>query len=347
METTIQTQKPSLTPKFFFISLGVIVSLITSVSSFLVLFFDTLDKKFPDVLNATYQYGYNSYNYDTIRATLATLIIFFPVFLILLYFWRKISKQGLGIKDNIIFKWMIYLIIFIASIVIIVDLVTLVKYFVSGEITGRFVYKVLGTAVVALLVGLNYFSELKNHEKVDVKTTCSIIFAFISFVIFLGLMIWSFTIMGSPKEQRAWRLDDRRISDLQSIQYQVINYWQQKEKLPANIKDLANPLSGYSLPVDPEFQSGKNYEYISGEKLSFQLCATFSANMPKGWQEYSNYGGGVMPIYRTATDVKVSSSVAYPSGGVNESWDHQAGRTCFTRTIDKDIYPPFPKNTTN
>jgi hypothetical protein len=342
METTIQTQKPSLTPKFFFISLGVIVSLITSVSSFLVLFFDTLDKKFPDALNATYQYGYNSYNYDTIRATLATLIIFFPVFLVLSYFWRKTSKQGLGIKDNVIFKWMIYLIIFIASIVVIVDLVTLVRYFVSGEITGRFIYKVLGTAVVVLIVGWNYFSELKNHEKVDVKKICSIIFASVSFVIFLGLIIWSFTIiMGSPKEQRAWRLDDRRISDLQNIQYQVINYWQQKEKLPTTMKDLANPMSGYSLPVDPEFQSGKNYEFIPGEKLSFQLCATFSTNMPKGWQEYSNYGGGVMPMYKTISDIAVSST--YPIGGVNESWDHQAGRTCFTRTIDKDIYPPFPK----
>ena len=37
-----------------------------------------------------------------------------------------------------------------------------------------------------------------------------------------------------------------------------------------------------------------------------------------------------------------TSSYPYP-GGVNESWDHQAGRTCFERTIDKDIYPPYPK----
>ena len=338
METT--TQKPSLTPGFFFISLGVIVSLITSVSSFLVLYFETLNKKLPDALNATYQYGYNTYNFETIRATLATLIIFFPVFLVLSYFWRKLSKAELGAKDNIIFKWMIYLIIFIASLVVIIDLITLVRYFVSGEITNRFAFKILGTAVIACLVGFNYFFELRNHEQKDLKTKMPIIYFSISIILFLGLIVWSFIIMGSPKEQRAWRLDNRRVSDLQNIQYQVINYWQQKEKLPVSLVELSNPLTGSYLPIDPEFEKGINYEYIQKDKMSFELCATFTAKMPKGWQEY-NYGG-VMPMYKGATDIAVSS-VPYPSG-MNDSWDHEIGRTCFTRTIDKDLYPPFPKS---
>ena len=336
METT---QTKSLTPKFFFISLGVLVTLITSVSSFLILLFEVLNKKFPDALNSTYQYGYNSYNFDGIRATLATLIIFFPVFLILSYFWRKLLKIEMGLKDSVIFRWMIYLVIFIASLVVVIDLVTLVRYFVSGEITNRFVYKVLGTAVVSSLVGFNYFFELKSHDKENSKNKLSCLYAIISVAIFLCLIVWSFSVMGSPAKQRAWRLDDKRVSDLQNIQYQVINYWQQKEKLPTALTDLSNPISGYSLPVDPEFEKGKNYEYIPGDKLSFQLCATFTAEMPKGWQEY-NYGGG-MPIYREATDVAVSSS-PYP-GGVNDSWDHKIGRTCYTRTIDKDIYPPYKK----
>lgn len=335
METT-QTQ--SLTPRFFFISLGVLVTLITSVSSFLVLFFETLNQKFPDALNGIYQYGYNSYNFDSIRSTLATLIIFFPVFLVLSYFWRKLLKSELGIKDSVIFKWMVYLVIFIASLVVIIDLVTLVRYFVSGEITNRFVFKVLGVLAVSNLVGFNYFFELKNHNTEN-KSKLSIFYAAISVIIFLSLIIWSFSIMGSPAKQRAWRLDEKRVQDLQSIQYQVINYWQQKEKLPVVLTDLSNPMSGFSLPVDPEFEKGNKYEYIPGDKLSFQLCATFTADMPKGWQE-NNYGG-VMPVSTPRADIAVSS-YPYPSG-VNDSWDHKTGRTCYTRTIDKDIYPPFPK----
>jgi hypothetical protein len=348
METTIQ--KSSLTPKFFFVSLGVIITLITSVSSLLMLFFETLNNKFPDALNSIYQYGYNTYNFENIRASLATLIIVFPVFLILSYFWGKISKGGIGHIDVIIRKWMIYLILFLSSIVVIVDLVTLVRYFVSGEINNRFIYKVLGTAVIAVVVGIHYYYELKKTELInwindkegkrfiDSGKRIGLITSVLSLILVIGLISLSFMVMGSPKKQRALRFDQRRVEDLQNIQYQVISYWQQKEKLPTAITDISNPLSGYSIPVDPEFEKGNKYEYVAKDKLSFELCATFSEDMQKGWQEY---GRGINPMYKMTSDIAVSSA-PYPSG-VNDSWDHRIGRTCFTRTIDKDIYPPFPK----
>lgn len=334
METSIQ--KTSLTPKFFFVSLGVIITLITSVSSLLVLFFETLNQKFPDALNSIYQYGYNSYNFNSIRQSLATLIIVFPVFFILSYIWKKISNGELGHIDIIIRKWMVYLILFLASVVVIVDLVTLVRYFVSGEITIRFVYKVLGTAVVALIVGFHYYFELKTEEFGVWKKRIGLITGIISIIIVIGLISLSFCVMGSPTKQRALRFDQRRVKDLQSIQYQVINYWQTFEKLPVAITDLSSPLSGYSIPIDPEFEKGNKYEYIAKDNLSFELCTTFGEDMPKGWQEY---GGGINPMYKVSSDIAVSSA-PYPSG-VNDSWDHKIGRTCFTRTIDIDMYPPF------
>ncbi|MEK7140208.1 MAG: hypothetical protein AAB815_00315, partial [Patescibacteria group bacterium] len=65
----------------------------------------------------------------------------------------------------------------------------------------------------------------------------------------------------------------------------------------------------------------------------------FALPIPKGWREYSN--GGVIPMPYLGSEKDVSMSYPYPSGGTNESWAHEAGRTCFERTIDKDIYPPF------
>lgn len=343
METTKQETK--VTPRFFFISLGVIVTLITSVVSFLVLLFESLNKKFPDALNSIYQYGYNSYNYETIRASLATLIIFFPVFIFISYLWIKESRAGIGDKNMTIRKWMIYLILFLASLAIVIDLVTLVRYFISGEITSRFIYKVSGTLVVAFLVDFYYSLKMRNVNFNSEKSKrWGLVCAILSIIFFFVLIVWSFSVMGSPAKQRAWRLDDKRTNDLQSIQYQVINYWQQKEKLPDSLAELSNPMTGFSLPVDPEFEKGKIYEYIPSlnkDQLSFELCATFTADMPKGWQE--NSYGGVMPMI--AYDRKeMSTTSAYPyPGGVNNSWDHKSGRTCFTRTIDKDIYPVFKK----
>jgi hypothetical protein len=358
MENQIIQEKSRLRPLFFFLSLGVLVSLITSIVSFLNLVFETLNKKFPDVLNASYSYGYNSYDYANLRSSLATLIIVFPIFVVLIYFWNKITKMQLSNIENIIKKWMIYFIIFLSSIVIIVDLVVLVRYFVSGEITNRFIYKVLTTLVTALIVGKYFYisefwsNEKKMFNKFNIKKLNKIINPAAAVILVAFAIIYSFYTMGSPMKQRLLRLDDRRVQDLQNIQWQVISYWQQKEKLPAVLRDVANPISGYSLPVDPEFEKGKVYEYnIKDEKkLTFELCADFSLPIPQGWQEYKNYyKGGIAPMMGTtdvATSPEAVSNMMYPypyPSGVNDSWDHQTGRTCFERTIDKDLYPPYPK----
>ena len=324
---------------YFFLSLGVLISLVTSVVSFINLVFGTLDKRFPDVLNAVYQYGYSTYEYEGIRMALATLIIFFPVFLLISRFWNKFGKAGLGQIDEVVRKWVIYIILFLSSLIAIVDLVTLVRYFISGEITSRFILKVLTMLVVAGVVGFYYVSKLKMEG----TTSKDRLFALVGILLVVSAISYSFMIIGSPTKQRQLRLDDRRVNDLQTIQYQVINHWQQKEKLPADLKELANPLSGFSLPVDPEFEKGKSYEYAVKDKMTFELCATFGQPIPKGWREYSN-GGGVFPTMAPIYYEKDSAvSYPYPGGGVNESWDHEAGRTCFSRTIDKDMYPPYPK----
>ncbi|MDQ5901586.1 MAG: hypothetical protein QG580_301 [Patescibacteria group bacterium] len=324
-----------LSPKFFFLSLGVLVSLVASVVSFLNLIFQALNKRFPDALNSTYTYGYSSWDYDAIRASLATLIIVFPVFLTLSYFWKKVGSVGLSRVDEIIKKWMVYLILFLSSVVVVVDLVTLVRYFVAGEITQRFLIKVGVTLLVALVSLVYYSSLIKNENKCKGK---EIFFGSISLLMVLSAIVWSFTVIGSPKDQRAWRLDERRVQDLQSIQWQVINFWQQKERLPEELKDLSSPLSGFMVPVDPEFEKGLAYEYKKLEGLKFELCATFSAEMPQGWVEY---GGGVMPMYG-GKDVAVSS-MPFPGNG-GDSWMHEAGKTCFEREIDKEMFPPFENN---
>lgn len=342
MINNLEEKKPKLNIGFFFLCLGLLITLITSVVSLLNLIFSTLDKQFPDVLNSTYQYGYSTYDYEGIRGALATLIIFFPVFFIISFFWRKYIKKGIGHIDEIIRKWLVYLLLFLSAIVVAIDLVILVKYFVSGEITERFVYKIIATFVVAVLIGKSYYISEIWHGSEKWKKIFSKIYTIFSVLLVIGAIIYSFCIMGSPAKQRLLRLDDKRITDLQAIQYQVINYWQQKEQLPADLKTLVNPLSGFSLPVDPEFEKGKVYEYNITDKTKriFELCATFSLPMPKGWVESQNYRGIITPM--PAKDVSVSYPVV-PNGGVNDSWDHPVGRTCFERTIDKDFYPLYPK----
>lgn len=343
METQpLQTEKVKMSPGFFFLSLGLLITLITSVVSFINLLFEGLNKKYPDVLNASYTYGYSTYEYESMRMALATLIIFFPVFLAVSYFWKRFVRVGLGKVDEILRKWSLYIILFLSAVVIAVDLVTLVRYFVSGEVTTRFILKVLAVLVTALLVGAHYVLNLWNKDSKKIN----MLFGVIASVFVLSAIVWSFMVMGSPAEQRKLRLDDRRVSDLNTIQWQIINYWQQKEKLPETLNDLKDSLSSFVMPPDPEFEKGYVYEYkkLPSDKgqLKFELCATFALPMPQGWREYG--GGAVMPMMDLS--IEKSMSYPYPGGGFGESWDHEAGRTCFERKIDPEIYPPFPKPTT-
>jgi len=336
-------QQRKLTPYFFFITLGVLIALITSVSAFLNLVFETLNHVFPDVLTDSYHTGYYSYAFDAIRSALSVLIIFFPIYLILENRWYKAATKALTHYDEVLRRWAIYLILFLASLTVLIDLVTLVRYFVSGEITTRFVLKVLITLVAAALVGWYYIRRLRN----PLETKWNIWITIKATVIVLAAIIWAFAVIGGPGSQRTLKLDQRRLEDLQSIQYSVINYWQQTEKLPTELASLSTPLSSYVVPRDPEFQQGKEYEYRAIDTTSFELCATFSAPLPEGWIP-SGSGTYASKDIAVMTEPAVlgtpeGMSSRYPGATQNDIWAHDIGRTCYSRTIDPVFYPPFPK----
>lgn len=321
-----------LTPQFFFVSLGVLIALSTSVTAFIKLAFETFNHALPDVLTDSYQYGYVTYSYEGIRSALALLIIVFPIYLALEYVWLRLAKQTLSYWDDLVQRWVTYLILFLASVTVIADLVVLVQYFVSGEITERFLYKVLTVLIVASMVGVYYIRKLLGKE------AHRIFFAIKAAALALALIVWSFTVIGGPVSQRNLRLDQRRINDLQSLQWQIISYWQQREKLPESFADLSDPLSGYSMPRDPEFQKGFVYEYEKRGPLTFALCGTFALPMPQGYVP----GGDRIGIAYPSTRSAVEPAMPIPGGDLNV-WDHDAGRKCFERTIDPEIYSPLPR----
>jgi hypothetical protein len=269
------------------------------------------------------------------RTSLAVLMIFFPLFLAISYFWNKYIKFDIGNADKVIKKWIIYLIIFLASLTIVIDLVTLVRYFVSGEITSRFIWKVFSVLVIAFIAGFYYLSVLKNQDNVSYKKR-NIVVGILSSLIVLFSIVYAFSVMGSPKTQRNLRFDQKRVQDLQNLQYQVINFWQQKESLPKNLDELKNPISAVVIPLDPDFEKGLMYEYKKIENKKFELCATFSLASPKGWIS-DNYNDN-LPIKSSPASPKIT-----PFEPKNESWKYDIGKTCFERTIDPDLYPPYPK----
>jgi hypothetical protein len=307
--------KPKTTPKDFFLHLGAFTALYVSAISLLRLWFDSINTLFPDQLDF-----YGTFASSTsLRLAVASLIVAFPLYLFLTRFLVKEIQRHREKGELWIRKWLTYLTLFIAGVTLAVDLITLVNTFLSGELTTRFLLKVIAVLIVAGVVLYYYSYDLRRDvSEHDHRLTQ---FAWGAVAGILLSIIGGFLIIGSPSTQRQERFDKERVFNLQSIQSEVASYWQHKEALPVELVDLEDSITGFVVPTDPE--SGETYEYNMVSDLSFELCAVFA---------------------RPSAEVNTSRPrrIVEPFGSFSAvTWEHGAGRVCFERTIDPDIFPPI------
>lgn len=324
------TAKPKLSAKDFFLHVGVLAALYTFVTSFLSFLFDIINYAFPDKL----AYSADPYA-GSIRIALSTVIVAFPLLLILLKVLYRGYSRDPEQKELWIRKWFIYLTLFLTSVAVIIDIIYLLNTFLGGEITERFVLKALAVLVVAGGIFFATIADLRGifFARPKIRMTSFSV----ACLAVIAAVVGGFAVMGSPTTQRDLRFDNQRANDLQSIQWQVLNHYQSKGALPKDLSDLSDALTGFQVPTDP--QTDVQYEYrtvastTAPAAISFELCATFARATP------DTEGRGAYP--------ETGGSIAYPTRGVydasfgNEGWKHAAGRTCFVRTIDPVKYPIY------
>lgn len=289
----MENQKSS--PKDVFLHLLAIISLYISAGSLIALLFQYINVLFPDVLAPYTYYGVAG----PIRWSMASLIIVFPFFIFVSRLLHKDLRQNPEKRELKIRKWLVHFTLFVAALILITDLVTLVYNFLGGDLTVRFLLKVAVFFVVIGSLFLYYFSDLRRQLK-DKELK---IWGFSAMLVILASIIAGFFTAGSPLTARLYKFDEQRVNDLQMAQNEVVNYWINKEILPKSLTDLKNDITGFVPPADPE--TGQVYDYMTTGKLSFELCADF--NLAR----------------------------AYP---YQQNWDHGQGKTCFSRTIDPPFY---------
>ncbi len=320
--------KLKVTPKDFFLWAGAMVALYISIFALINLLFEYINYAFPDVLN----YYVDPYS-SSIRYEMAALIVLFPLFLLLIRLVRKDIVRTPEKRDLWIRRWVLYLTVFIAGAAVAGALITLINFFLGGEITMRFILKVLVVVLVAGAGLLHFLADIWGYW-IQYPERARMIGWGAGLVVFASIAT-GFFIMGSPNQIRLYRFDDQKVNDLTNIQYQIVNYWQQKEVLPATLGELQDPISGVIIPLDP--QTGEMYTYQTTGSLSFKLCATFNAETRPSSMGVSRPVIAPMP----AEPIGMTSE----KGMILEqsTWQHGAGETCFERTIDPERYPPFSK----
>ena len=307
------------TPKDVFLYLLNILTFYLSIIGFIMLYIQYISTLFPDPLNFYYSAIAN-----TVRVSTSMFVVAVPVYILTAFLLAKDLKENPEKREGKLRKWLIYLTLFIASVTIIVNLIMLVYNFMSGELKTQFFLKILTVLLVALAVFGYYIWELRRKDA-GISRVPKILAWALSSVVVLSIVA-GFFIIGTPAEQRARRFDEQRVNDLQSLQNQIVNYWIQKQVLPVSLSDLQDSISGFLVPKDPA--SDASYEYKISSTLSFELCAEFKTSIKDSNSMISKRGYYAYPAY------------PYPTDSFQQNWDHEAQRTCFTRTIDPELYKP-------
>lgn len=108
-------------------------------------------------------------------------------------------------------------------------------------------------------------------------------------------------MLGPPSEERARRLDDRRIDDLRRISLAAHLYNSRHQRLPASVAELSTEPGVMIDTADPVTREAYPYRVVDANR--YELCATFDRQ----------------------------SSEARSSG----FWSHGTGRQCFTLKADE------------
>ncbi len=154
-----------ISPKDVFLHLLALIALYASAISFILLIFEYINILIPDTLQvgSSYHYSLDS-SHNAIRWYLSMLIVIFPVYAITNWFLNKNYRMFPEKRNLRIRKWLIYFTLFLTAIIIISDLVALLYNALGGELTSRFLLKMITVFFVAGSIFGYYFVDIRKHH---------------------------------------------------------------------------------------------------------------------------------------------------------------------------------------
>ena len=331
-----------------FLYLGIAISLITSVSNLLQIIFTAVERRFVDILNYT---AYVDQTQSDVRFAIASLVVMFPIYLLLSWYVARDIKKFLYKQDIAVRKIMIYCTLFITILALIGTLVSVIYTYLGGELSIRFGLKACSIFVVALfLFGYYYYSLKRNFSQ---STVIPVVVTIFASGIVIAAVIWSVSIIGTPTQMRAKKIDNTRLSDISRIQQEVFNRFQSTDKLPTTLNELNNAFQGYQVPADPITKEAYRYKVIQqpvmkinyttnkkemSSQAIFELCATFETTRAIDARGQAVPVKGELGGNLLSTDAMYSVSNYYYDGDASPFWNHGVGEICFKRIITPDMY---------
>ena len=154
--------RPYLSAREAFLYLVLFATLYVAAWNLGNLLFDLINRAFPDAADPAYQVSRLS---ESIRWSTSSVIIAFPVFLYVAhYLGGELARSPIK-RLSAVRRWLTYLTLFIAAAVLIGDMITLVNNVLGGELSVRFILKVVVAAAIAGTIFGYYLFDLRREEK--------------------------------------------------------------------------------------------------------------------------------------------------------------------------------------
>jgi Domain of unknown function (DUF5671) len=125
------------------------------------LLFSMINRAFPDPAES----GVRESILLQIRWSLSCLIVAFPIFLWMAWLIARLVGADPTKRTSRVRRQLTYITLFIAACVLIGDVISVVYSFLGGELTTRFVLKVITVGLIAGSVFGYYLSDLHLDEK--------------------------------------------------------------------------------------------------------------------------------------------------------------------------------------
>ena len=154
--------RPYLSAREAFIYLVLFTTLYLSAYHLGSLLFDLLNRAMPDPADSGWRVDRIA---DSIRWSTASLIIAFPVYVFLAHYVSLDAARNPSRRLSAVRRWLTYLTLFVAASVLMGDLIALVNALLGGELTLRFVLKVLIAGTIAGTIFGFYLWDLRREEK--------------------------------------------------------------------------------------------------------------------------------------------------------------------------------------
>lgn len=269
---------------------------------------------FPDAVQS---YSYYSFSSRSVTSEMATMVVTFPIFLLVM---RSIVKESLANPEQLqsgVRKWLTYIALLGTAGAMIGDLIWFLNYLLQGEITTRFFLK---SSVVMLICGaifLYYLRFLRPPEKriFTDDRTWNRTFAFGSIATVLTVFILGFVIAGTPAEHRDRQADTNRIQALKEIANALrVRYRNPVQENDTHIPETLQQLVDAKQLLPAQIQDRVTqtpYEYRVLKGTQYEVCASFSTSNTEDMD-----------------DLRESAF-----------WRHPAGVSCFKLDASQDV--PF------